>query len=140
MSDGALLAAVTLPVAAVCVTMDAGEHALYVGGADGTIYEVSLVGEVPEVQGSNKAGSTSSTAALQGSTSKNTAAADAVAGSSGLGGLGAGAASASLVPHAKMQGHARAVNALAVSIDGELLVSGEGVRRVGDCSRSVVLS
>jgi pre-rRNA-processing protein IPI3 len=126
MSDGALLAAVTLPVAAMCVTMDAGEHCLYVGGADGTIYEVSLVGEIPEL-GSNKAGNTSNTSALQGGTGAS--AAEAFAGGSGLGGLGAGAASASLVPHAKMQGHSRAVNALAVSIDGELLVSGEPALR-----------
>ncbi len=101
--QGDLLAAAQLPCAATCVALDAGEHAMYVGGADGAVYEFSLVGEVPAQQPQDLLG------------------AAAGAGAAGL--LEAGGAT--LRPCAVMAAQSRAVTALSVSVDGELLVSGE---------------
>jgi pre-rRNA-processing protein IPI3 len=44
LATGALLRAVTLPAGATAVALDAGEQALYVGCADGSICEVPLAG------------------------------------------------------------------------------------------------
>jgi pre-rRNA-processing protein IPI3 len=105
---GALLAVAVVPAAATCVVVDAGEHVLYAGGADGVVYEVSLVGEAAAA-GAGEAGAALGSTALE-------VAALAVGGAAG--------GVASLRPHARLAGHTHAVTALAMSEDGELLVSG----------------
>ena len=98
LGDGALLASASLPVPLLCLVLDAGEHSLFAGGTDGAVYEVSLLGEPP-------------------------AGADdgPVAGDSWTWGDGQVLA---LRAVARMTGHEKPVNALAVSLDGETLVSG----------------
>ncbi|GFH21551.1 uncharacterized protein HaLaN_18880 [Haematococcus lacustris] len=112
LSDGALLATVALPVAATAVVVDAGEHALYVGGADGSVYEVSLVGEVADLQQQQPNGTGGSQLGAQRPSWLQ------------AGGAGLGESGALLHPHARMAAHSREVTALAMSLDGELLVSG----------------
>uniref|UniRef100_A0A7S3R295 Anaphase-promoting complex subunit 4 WD40 domain-containing protein n=1 Tax=Dunaliella tertiolecta TaxID=3047 RepID=A0A7S3R295_DUNTE len=53
LSDGALLASVQLQVPLQCVALDSGEHALFAGGSDGSIFEVDLLsgGEVSAAGG-----------------------------------------------------------------------------------------
>lgn len=98
LSDGQLLRSVALPSGLHCVALDAGEHAAWAGASDGAIYEVPLV-------------------AIGGHTSTN-----ALGGApGGAAGSSLGAAAAGVV---RMEGHSRAVNALAVCRDGETLVSG----------------
>ena len=92
---GRLLATASLPSGINCVALDAGEHAVYAGGSDGAVYEISLVGSGPNQP---------SAAAV--STSSSTSAAVASLG------------------YLRMEGHSRAVNALAMSLDGETMVSG----------------
>lgn len=95
MADGGrLLATASLPSGINCVALDAGEHAVYAGGSDGAVYEISLVGSGPN-QPAAAAVSTSSSPAAVAS-------------------LG----------YMRMEGHSRAVNALAMSLDGETMVSG----------------
>lgn len=108
-ATGALLRAVTLPAGATSAALDAGEHCLYVGCADGSICEVPLVA------GTGKAGA---------------AAAAAGQGTSGLAVGGAGASGGVVV----MEGHSKAVSSLSLSLDGDSLVSGseDGSVRVWD--------
>lgn len=49
-------------------------------------------------------------------------------------GLGSSSSGLQLAPHRRLEGHSRAVNSLAVSMDGEVLVSGseDGTARVWD--------
>lgn len=116
LSDGKLLASHALPSGLNCVVMDAGEHALYVGGTEGVIYEVSLVGS-----SSGAAGRAGSAAAVSGAA--------------------VGASTSSSSHYTRMEGHGRAINALAMSVDGESMVSGsdDGTTCVWDLrSRQVV--
>ncbi|KAG1674968.1 hypothetical protein FOA52_014763 [Chlamydomonas sp. UWO 241] len=89
MADGRLLRSAALPAALNCVVMDAGEATLFAGGADGAVYEVSLVGA-------------------------------AASGSSGT----SGAVSAARSDIVRVECHSRGVNALSLSLDGEVMVSG----------------
>eukprot|EP00955_Chlamydomonas_euryale_P010135 108613-Chlamydomonas_euryale.AAC.5 len=75
----------------MCVALDAGESTIYAGGADGSVYEVSLVGGGGGV-------------------------------AAGRGLPAGGLALASGV--VRMEGHARSVTSLAVSPDGDAMVSG----------------
>jgi pre-rRNA-processing protein IPI3 len=111
LASGALLRTVALPSAVLAVALDAGEHALYAGCADGAIYEVSLLGGGGPGDGA--------------SGGPPSAAAAAAAGAGADGGEG--------FTH-RLAGHTRGVNALAVSPDGECLVSGsdDGSVRVWD--------
>ncbi|MEW5316242.1 MAG: hypothetical protein WDW38_007623 [Sanguina aurantia] len=111
MSDGRLLLNARLPCALHCVALDPGEHAVYAGGSDGCIYEVSLTGA--------NGGSGSSSAHPQGASAGSGASLSELSGGSHV---------------QRMEGHSRVVNSLAVSLDGELLVSGsdDGTARVWD--------
>lgn len=119
MSDGRLLLNARLPCALHCVALDPGEHAVYAGGSDGCIYEVSLTG-------ANGASGSSSTHP-QGASAGSGASLSELSGGSHV---------------QRMEGHSRVVNSLAVSLDGELLVSGGCKRmqfytRQGVCDWSV---
>jgi pre-rRNA-processing protein IPI3 len=105
LATGKLLRAAALPAGATAAALDAGEHALYVGCADGSICEVALAGA----------------AAAQGGGAAATTAAGAAA---------APAAGDVVV----MEGHSKPVSSLAISLDGDSLVSGseDGSVRVWD--------
>jgi pre-rRNA-processing protein IPI3 len=92
MADGRLLRSAALPSALNCVVMDAGEATLFAGGADGAVYEVSLVGAPGAASGSS-------------------------------GGV-SGAVTAACSDIVRMECHSRGVNALSLSPDGEVMVSG----------------
>jgi hypothetical protein len=85
--------------------MDAGEHVLIAGCADGSLFEVSLVGAQQQVlpQGTGR--------------SAAVAAAAAAGGSSGdvVGGPGS----------CCYEGHTKAISSLVITPDGEQLVSGK---------------
>lgn len=102
LATGQLLRSITLPAGVTSVTMDAGEHVLLAGCADGSIYEASLVG-TQQQQGVLR-GSAAAAAAAGGSS-----------GSSVVGGPGS----------CCYEGHVKAVSSLSITQDGEQLVSGE---------------
>lgn len=117
LATGQLLRSLTLPAGVTSVTMDAGEHVLLAGCADGSIYEVSLV-DTQQQQ-------------LQGATRAHAAAAAAAAGATGS------SAAAGVVggpDSCCYEGHTKAVSCLVVTPDGEQLVSGceDGTARVWD--------
>lgn len=104
LATGKLLRSITLPAGATSVTMDAGEHVLLAGCADGSIYEASLVGPQQQLPQS-KAGS-----------------------SAAGGGAGSSAGAAGVVGgpgSCWYEGHTKAISSLAITPDGEQLVSGE---------------
>lgn len=105
LATGQLLRSITLPAGVTSVTMDAGEHILLAGCADGSIFEVSLAGPqqqlVPQVRG------------------PAAAAAAAAGGSSGSADVVGGAGSCCY------EGHTKAVSSMVITPDGEQLVSGE---------------
>jgi pre-rRNA-processing protein IPI3 len=105
LSTGQLLRSITLPAGVTSVTMDAGEHILLAGCADGSIFEVSLVGPQQQLvpQGRGPA-----------------AAAAAAGGSSGSADVVGGAGSCCY------EGHTKAVSSMVITADGEQLVSGKG--------------
>lgn len=98
LTTGQLLRSITLPVGVTAVTLDAGEHTLLAGCIDGTIWEASLVGQQLAVP-----------SAARGS------AAAAATTASVIGGLGS----------CCYEGHSKAISSLAITPDGEQLVSGE---------------
>ena len=48
LNSGTLLRSVSLPVSLHSIAADPAEHALYLGGGDGRIFEVSLIGSIAE--------------------------------------------------------------------------------------------
>lgn len=114
LATGQLLRSLTLPAGVTSVTLDAGEHVLLAGCADGSIYEVSLVGTQQQQQ-------------LQGVTRGPAAAAGAAGSSAGAGVVGGPGSCC-------YEGHTKAVSCLVVTPDGEQLVSGceDGTVRVWD--------
>lgn len=118
LATGQLLRSLTLPAGVTSVTMDAGEHILLAGCADGSIYEVSLVGTQQQQQ------------LLQGVTRAPAAAAAAGAAGSSSAGAGVVGGPGSCC----YEGHTKAVSCLVVTPDGEQLVSGceDGTARVWD--------
>ena len=96
LTTGSLLRTITLPVGITAVTLDAGEHVLLAGCVDGSIWEASLVGQQ-----------------LAAPSAARGAAAAAAAGVVG----GAGSCC--------YEGHSKAISSLAITPDGEQLVSGE---------------
>lgn len=94
LGTGQLLRGITLPAGVTSVTMDAGEHVVLAGCADGSIYEVSLVGSVEYLQAHNSSSGSST--------------------SDVVGGPGSSC----------YEGHVKAISSLAITPDGEQLVSG----------------
>ena len=118
MADGRLLATASLPSSINCVALDAGEHAMYAGGTGGTIFEISLVGY--QSGGGSAADPLYSLASRSGG---------AFGGGGAMGGItstsaSSSSASASSLGFVCMEGHSRAVNSVALSPDGETMVSG----------------
>ena len=101
---GTLLRSVSFPVPLHSVAADPAEHALYLGGADGRIFEVSLAGPRPAPDPTAFLG-------LPGSGT------NLVAGSGAISGSEAGEWSV-------MEGHARCVTCLACTTDGGHMLSG----------------
>ncbi|KAF8062631.1 Wdr18 [Scenedesmus sp. PABB004] len=109
LATGQLLRSVALPAAVTAVALDAGEHVLLAGCADGSIWEASLTGQPP-------AGGAAPAAAAAGSSGRGPAGV--------LGGPGS----------CCYEGHTKAISSLAITPDGEQLVSGseDGSARVWD--------
>lgn len=127
LATGALLRSVQLPSGVTALALDAGEHSLFAGTSEGVVYEIDLLH-----------GDTAAGGAAGGSLLPNLASTSAAGAGAGMGaGLGssggAGGGSAGALPSA-MEGHTKAVNSLAVSADGERLVSAsdDGSVRVWD--------
>lgn len=100
LTTGRLLRTITLPIGITAVALDAGEHVLLAGGTDGSIWEASLVGQELNPPSAAAAGSSAAAAAVSGGV---------------VGGAGS----------CCYEGHSKAISSLAVTPDGELLVSGE---------------
>lgn len=115
LATGQLLRSITLPAGVTSVTMDAGEHVLLAGCADGSIYEASLVGAQQQQQGVMRGAAAAAAAAAGGGSSGS---------SSVVGGPGS----------CCYEGHVKAVSSLCITHDGEQLVSGceDGTARVWD--------
>ncbi len=114
LASGALLRSVTLPAGVTAVTLDAGEHAMYTGTNDGTIFEVALVGgddassDSDRQQAAAAAGPGPSSVAQQQllQAQRLQRQQDAAQG------------------RVRMEGHGAAVSSLGASLDGERLISG----------------
>jgi pre-rRNA-processing protein IPI3 len=104
LATGQLLRSLTLSAGVTSVTMDAGEHVLLAGCADGSLFEVSLVGAQQQV--------------LPQGTGRSAAAAAAGSGGS-VGNVIGGPGSCCY------EGHTKAISSLVITPDGEQLVSGE---------------
>ncbi|KAF6262097.1 quinon protein alcohol dehydrogenase-like superfamily [Scenedesmus sp. NREL 46B-D3] len=113
LATGQLLRTITLPAGVASVTLDAGEHVLLAGCVDGSIWEAPLAGQplaAPAAAGSGAAA----------------AASDAAAAAGVVGGPGS----------CCYEGHSKAISSLAITPDGEQLVSGseDGTARIWDCA------
>ncbi|BDA48951.1 WD repeat-containing protein 18 [Coccomyxa sp. Obi] len=101
LAQGNLLRSITFPVSLHSVSMDPAEHALYLGGADGRIFEVSLAGE----------NLTQDSGAFPG-----------------LGGAGASSGNAADADAGRewrvLEGHTQCVTCLACTTDGGHMLSG----------------
>jgi len=94
-----LLRSISFPVSLHSVTTDPAEHALFVGGADGRIFEVSLAGQPP-------------------------AARDPMALPAAAAGGSSGAEADSTGSWTAREGHARTVTCLSCTTDGAHILSG----------------
>ena len=116
LATGQLLRSITLPAGVTSVTMDAGEHVLLAGCADGSIYEASLVGPQQQLVPQGRGPAAAAAAAAGGSSNGS---ADVVGGPGSC----------------CYEGHSKAISSLAITPDGEQLVSGEQHHGlVGQCS------
>lgn len=115
LATGQLLHSLTLPAGVTSVTMDAGEHVLLAGCADGSIYEAGLVGSHHHNHQQQQQG--------------GAAAAAAAAARGGGAAVGSSSSSRSLEVTGGpgsccYEGHVKAISSLAVTQDGQQLVSG----------------
>lgn len=94
LATGALLRSVAFPAAITSVVLDHGEHTLYAAATTGAIFEVDLVG------------------------------AGGAAGSSAAQGTSAAGQQQQQQGYVKLEAHSQGISSLAVSLDGEKLVSG----------------
>lgn len=116
MSDGRLLATAALPSGINCVALDAGEHAMYAGGTDGAIYEISLVG--------NHSGGSGGASEAMAMSRLGSGGFGVMSSSSAAAAVSSSSATSSALKYTRMEGHSRAVNAVSISPDGETMVSG----------------
>jgi WD40 repeat protein len=107
LATGQLLRTITLPAGVTSVTLDAGEHVLLAGCVDGSIWEAALAGQQLAAPAAAAAGSSAAAGASD-------AAAAAAAAAGVLGGPGS----------CCYEGHSKAISSLAITPDGEQLVSG----------------
>jgi WD40 repeat protein len=103
-----LLRTITLPAGVTSVTLDAGEHVLLAGCVDGSIWEAPLAGQQLASPAAAGGGGSS------GAAGASDAAAAAAAAAGVLGGPGS----------CCYEGHSKAISSLAITPDGEQLVSG----------------